>query len=130
MAKHTLNQRQLDKLERRIGRTLRAVRMDLGYSMSDLACVAGVTHQQIYKIERGVNRLSLSRFYMFMRYFSLSPRSFYETAFGTDWDSGAQLKSTFKKRLFAIIQELSEEERALVFEDIMRFGFIRAAYSK
>jgi len=82
------NRKRLRKIEQRIGRALYNVRNDLGLSMADLVRAASITHQQIYKIERGVNRLTFSRFHIFMRHMGISPQLFYEMVFETGWKTG------------------------------------------
>lgn len=114
--KKTLDRFKLRQIEQRIGNTLRDARMHLGFSMVDLANAAGTSHQQIHKIERGINRLTLSRFHIFVTHLGISARSFYETAFDADWEKGIQLESSFKVKLFAVICELNEEERTVIFD--------------
>lgn len=44
-----------------IGTRIRARRITLGLSQGKLAQMVGVTHQQLHKYERGLNRVSASR---------------------------------------------------------------------
>jgi len=109
---------QSRRIEQYIGRALRNMRVNSGLRMIDLARVAGTSYQQIYKIEMGINRLTLSRFHIFMKYLGVSPRSFYEMVFETDWEKGMRLENPLNTEFLAIIYELSEEERAVIFDVI------------
>ena len=48
-------------LDTRLGRIVRARRMDLGLSQGELAKACDISFQQIQKYERGANRISVSR---------------------------------------------------------------------
>jgi transcriptional regulator with XRE-family HTH domain len=50
-----------DRVDQAIGARIRARRMALGLSQSDLARKIGVTFQQVQKYERGTNRVAGSR---------------------------------------------------------------------
>jgi len=112
---------ELYQIEQRIGRTLRSVRIDKGLSMRELARAAGTSHQQIHKIERGLNRLTFSRFHIFMKHLNISPRSFYEAAFETDWEEGAKLENSSRVKLYKFIRDLDEEQRLIIFNIAKNF---------
>jgi len=69
-------------VEQRIGQTLRKIRLQKEMTLEDLATATGTSHQQIYKIEHGINRLSLSRFYTLMVYLDVTPDVFLQQVFG------------------------------------------------
>jgi transcriptional regulator with XRE-family HTH domain len=61
MAKAKAAQRAVTQLDGVIGNRLRARRLELNVTQSQLAQQLGVSFQQVQKYERGVNRLSGSR---------------------------------------------------------------------
>ncbi|AQS42178.1 MAG: Putative DNA-binding protein [Candidatus Tokpelaia hoelldobleri] len=71
-------------VEQRIGQMLREIRLQKEMTLEELATAAGTSHQQIYKIERGINRLSLSRFYTLMVYLDIAPEVFLHQVFSQD----------------------------------------------
>jgi transcriptional regulator with XRE-family HTH domain len=54
-------------IDKRVGKTIKELRMFLGWSQSVLANRIGVTFQQLQKYEDGTNRVSASRLYQLTR---------------------------------------------------------------
>jgi transcriptional regulator with XRE-family HTH domain len=53
--------KNINDLDRAIGRTLRDARLEAGMSMGALATACEISFQQIQKYERGANRITASR---------------------------------------------------------------------
>ena len=60
-----------------LGRRLRAARQHAGVSLGDLAYVAGVTPQQIWKIEHAHNHISAVRLFIIAKALGLSVDYFF-----------------------------------------------------
>lgn len=56
-----VRQRRADERDADIGRKVRARRLEMGMSQTDLGGLIGVTFQQIQKYEKGVNRIGGGR---------------------------------------------------------------------
>ena len=69
-----------------VGTRIRARRLMLGMSQTDLADAGGKTFQQIQKYERGANRVSASVLYMFAHQMKVAPGYFFEGLPGPDQD--------------------------------------------
>jgi transcriptional regulator with XRE-family HTH domain len=63
-----------------VGQKIRARRMFLGMSLTDVADAAGLAYQQIQKYEKGVNRVGASRLQQISDMLSISPSYFFEGA--------------------------------------------------
>ena len=63
-----------------IGQKIRARRILLGMSQTELADAAGITFQQIQKYEKGVNRVGASRLQQFSDALGVPPSYFFEGA--------------------------------------------------
>lgn len=59
------------------GKQLRILRKKSGVSQKSLAELTGTTFQQIQKYEKGINRMSLSRIYLFCKVFGCQPAYFF-----------------------------------------------------
>lgn len=58
-----MSRKQVTELDKIMGRNLRAHRMNAGFTLEKLASELGITHQQLQKVEAGVNRLAASRLF-------------------------------------------------------------------
>jgi transcriptional regulator with XRE-family HTH domain len=102
---HLANQHVANRL--RLGRSM------LGLSQQQLAPLIGISHQQIYKYERGLNRISAGRLYDFAQVFEKPITWFFE-------DMGARpagFRMTPKQRMcvdlarnFALIENPKHQE--------------------
>lgn len=52
---------EYDKIDKHIGAKIQHYRLSRGMSRQELASLVGVTHQQLQKYEKGVNRISAGR---------------------------------------------------------------------
>lgn len=66
-----------DPIDRHVGNRVRARRIVLGMSQSELADVVGVSFQQIQKYERGDNRISPSKLWRFGRHMGVPVEWFF-----------------------------------------------------
>lgn len=69
--------RHTNEIDYYIGKNLRALRAQRGFSQGDLANVLNVTFQQIQKYELGTNRLSAASLYKLALHFKVSIDSFF-----------------------------------------------------
>jgi len=56
--------RELDQIDKEVGRRLRERRCERGLSQNDLGSLMGISFQQIQKYERGQNRISASSLFL------------------------------------------------------------------
>jgi transcriptional regulator with XRE-family HTH domain len=78
MAKVSINRRGTTAVDTHVGQKIRARRMFLRMSQTDLADTAGITFQQIQKYERGTNRVGASRLQQFSQALGVPPSYFRE----------------------------------------------------
>jgi transcriptional regulator with XRE-family HTH domain len=62
----------------RVGHRIKARRVDLKFSQTELADHLGVTFQQVQKYEKGRNRVGASRLTQIARFLNVSPSYFFE----------------------------------------------------
>ena len=79
MAK-TTGTRSTTAVDTHVGQKIRARRVFLQMSQTDVADILGVTFQQIQKYERGTNRVGASRLQQFSDALGVSPFYFFEGA--------------------------------------------------
>jgi transcriptional regulator with XRE-family HTH domain len=70
------NKRSSNVRDQYIARKLRERRIEMGLHQSDVANNLGITHQQVYKYEQGIDRIPASRLYEFAKILS-APVSFF-----------------------------------------------------
>lgn len=64
--------------DRYIAQKLRERRIEMGLNQSDLSNSLGITPQQVYKYEQGIDRISASRLYDFSRLLSVPLTYFFK----------------------------------------------------
>jgi transcriptional regulator with XRE-family HTH domain len=79
MAK-TTNTRTTTAVDTHVGQKMRARRIFLQMSQSDVANALGITFQQIQKYEKGANRVGASRLQQISQVLGVSPFYFFEGA--------------------------------------------------
>ncbi len=67
------------RIDDHIGARIRERRISLGLTMQDFAKTIGITHQQIYKYELGINRVSAGRLLEIARALDAPITYFYES---------------------------------------------------
>jgi transcriptional regulator with XRE-family HTH domain len=80
MPKASINRRGPTAVDVHVGQKIRAHRIFLGMSQTELADTAGITFQQVQKYERGANRVGASRLQQFSETLGVSPFYFFEGA--------------------------------------------------
>jgi transcriptional regulator with XRE-family HTH domain len=78
MSARSPNQRSPNETDVYIGRRLRMLRLERGFSQTEVADRLGVTFQQIQKYERGANRVGAGRLQEIANVFSVTPGFFFE----------------------------------------------------
>ena len=78
MAKSSINRRSTTAVDTHVGQKIRARRIFLNMSQTDLANTAGITFQQIQKYEKGTNRVGASRLQQFSQALGVPPSYFFE----------------------------------------------------
>lgn len=58
-----MNNKELTSIDISVGVAMQERRISLGLSRHNLADKIGITHQQLQKYEKGINRISVGRFY-------------------------------------------------------------------
>jgi transcriptional regulator with XRE-family HTH domain len=80
MAKSSTNRRSATVVDVHIGQRMRARRILLGLSQTELADAAGITFQQVQKYEKGTNRIGAGRLQQFSEALGVPPAYFFEGA--------------------------------------------------
>ena len=80
MAKMSLNRRGPTAVDTHVGQKIRARRVFLRMSQTDVADAIGITFQQVQKYERGANRVGASRLQQISEALGVSPFYFFEGA--------------------------------------------------
>jgi transcriptional regulator with XRE-family HTH domain len=80
MAKASINRRSATAVDIHIGQKIRARRILLGLSQTELADTAGISFQQVQKYEKGTNRVGASRLQQFSEALGVPPSYFFEGA--------------------------------------------------
>jgi transcriptional regulator with XRE-family HTH domain len=80
MAKASINRRSATAVDIHIGQKIRARRILLGMSQTELADTAGISFQQVQKYEKGTNRVGASRLQQFSEALGVTPSYFFEGA--------------------------------------------------
>ena len=65
------------ELDKKIGKGILDLRLSKGLSREGVAKAIGVTHQQLHKYEKGVNRLSVGRLLEIAKALKADPAYFY-----------------------------------------------------
>ena len=65
-------------VDRHIAARMRERRTMLGLTLQQVAGLLGITYQQLYKYEKGVNRISAGRLLAFARALGVEPAHFFE----------------------------------------------------
>lgn len=111
-----------DPIDVHVGRRLRARRIVLGLSQSDLAGEIGVSFQQVQKLEQGANRISAARLYRFARKLGVAPGYFFEELERSrrDGEEGDVLASDETLRLIEAYDTIESEETRRLFKKLMK----------
>jgi transcriptional regulator with XRE-family HTH domain len=80
MKKASINRRGPTAVDTHVGQKIRARRIFLRMSQTDVADALGITFQQIQKYEKGVNRVGASRLQQISDALGVSPFYFFEGA--------------------------------------------------
>jgi transcriptional regulator with XRE-family HTH domain len=80
MAKASINRRRPTAVDTHVGQKIRARRIFLGMSQTEVADAAGISFQQIQKYEKGTNRVGASRLQQISNALGVSPFYFFEGA--------------------------------------------------
>jgi len=67
-----------EEIDHLVGSRLRYLREERGITQAQLASEVGITFQQIQKYERGNNRISASKLWLFCNIFNVLPNDFFE----------------------------------------------------
>lgn len=77
---------RVDDIDKLVSRNLKAKRLIMGLSQSDLADSIGVSVQQVQKYEKGVNRISSSKLYQLANLLDVPVSFFFEISYITEYE--------------------------------------------
>ena len=106
----TTNTRTATAVDTHVGQKLRARRIFLGMSQSEVADAVGITFQQIQKYERGANRVGASRLQQMSEALGVTPFYFFEGASTVGEKAPRPVEGELSER--AILSFLSTREGA------------------
>jgi transcriptional regulator with XRE-family HTH domain len=104
MAKRMRRRSRMGMIDDYVGGRIRERRIMLGLTQQKLAEMIGVSYQQAYKYERGVNRLSAGRLFEVARALSVPLTYFYE-GFG---EEGPRQITPHQRMLLEIARNFAE----------------------
>jgi transcriptional regulator with XRE-family HTH domain len=104
MAKRMRRRSRIGMIDDYVGGRIRERRIMLGLTQQKLAEMIGVSYQQAYKYERGVNRLSAGRLFEVARALSVPLTYFYE-GFG---EEGPRQITPHQRMLLEIARNFAE----------------------
>ena len=110
MSKAMINRRGPTAVDTHVGQKLRARRIFLGMSQSEVADAVGITFQQIQKYERGANRVGASRLQQMSEALGVTPFYFFEGASTIGEKAPRPIEGELSER--AILSFLSTREGA------------------
>ncbi len=104
--------RSADSIDIAIGRKISQLRLAQGLARQDLANLVGVTHQQLHKYERGINRISAGRLVTIAQALNISVGYFFEdTPETTTFESDANQRLCMElMRDFLQIKDRAKQE--------------------
>lgn len=104
---------RITDLDREVGRLLRELRIDRHCSQSDAAAAVGMTSQQLGKVERGINRISIGRLIKYLQFLHVPIAGFFEQIGEHEWTNHVR-HGHHVRRLVETLNELSPPMRAHV----------------
>ena len=108
MAKMTNNLKDIDK---QIGLKIMNLRVSGGHSMTRIADFLGVTHQQIQKYEKGLNRICIGRLILIAKFFKVDFNSFYTDLETFKEESVVEpVKHRQSLEIFKLLRDVDNEE--------------------
>jgi transcriptional regulator with XRE-family HTH domain len=118
------------QIDRAIGQRLRAYRLAVGMSQSEVGNHLGVTFQQIQKYEKGVNRLSGSRLVAVTELLRVKPEQLLGTngGGGPSQDEFAVLSDRHINKIVIALNQLSGPQREAVAKSVL--SMVRAFGAK
>ena len=104
----------VEDADRHVGARVRERRLALGLTQQELAGLVGITFQQVYKHEKGINRIAAGRLHAIARALGVEPGYFFE---GLDEDgparpSAGQRRMIELSRSFAVLSRPQQEALA------------------
>lgn len=109
-------ERSATALDKRIGRRVRARRLEIGMSQERLAEVLGVTFQQVQKYEKGVNRIAASRLFDIAAALDMPVAQFFAPATEQADDVAELLATAQGAELISLFASLKAPDRARVLK--------------
>ena len=117
MVKMTTN---LKKIDESIGSKIYNLRVSSGYSRDDLAKYLQVSHQQVQKYEKGINRISPGRLMLIAEFLKVEFKDLYddsETLTKSDLDTTEQRQSL---ELFKLFKKIKNQQFKQSICDVIR----------
>lgn len=108
MVKMTNNLKDIDK---QLGLKIMNLRVSGGYSMTKIADFLGVTHQQIQKYEKGINRICVGRLILIAKFFKVDLNFFYTDLENFKEESAVEaVKHRQSLEIFKLLKDVDNEE--------------------
>jgi transcriptional regulator with XRE-family HTH domain len=113
--------RRPEDIDRRVGARLRERRIMLGLSQQQLAELIGVTLQQAYKYERGINRVTSGRLYKIAQALNVDIGYFFERTGSADAPRPTQQQRRLLEfmRDFMAIPDRKHQEEILLLARVL-----------
>lgn len=74
-----MKQKTPHTIDLEVGTKIKTIRTERGMSQEELANSVGISYQQLYKYEKGINRISVSRLVLIARALGIPPASLLPT---------------------------------------------------
>jgi transcriptional regulator with XRE-family HTH domain len=115
-----MNLKAKSQIDRAIGQRLRAYRLAVGMSQSDVGNHVGVSFQQIQKYEKGVNRLSGARLVAVTDLLGVKPELLLgSNSGGPSDDAFAALSDRHINKIVVALNRLSRPQREAVAKTVL-----------
>lgn len=106
MVRMTNNLKEIDK---KIGSNIMNLRVSGGFSRNELASYIEVTHQQMQKYEKGINRICIGRLLKIANFFQVECKIFYEDIENINDDTDCREQRQLLE-IFKSLKKIDNEE--------------------
>jgi transcriptional regulator with XRE-family HTH domain len=115
-----------DPVDVHVGRRLRSLRLQKGFSQQQLARSVGVTFQQVQKYENGANRISASRLHQFARELGVPVALFFDGLEGVAGTGEQVIDSEPRRLVYELVRAFerlsTEQERRAIVNLVRAMG--------
>lgn len=109
-----------------LGKSIISQRLACGFSRKDLAEAIGLTHQQLQKYEKGINRISVARLYDIAAVLKVPVTEFLKSE-DNEYDSISALESRSAVDIIRHINKITDETKLLAIKNLIKSMAVTSA---